>query len=143
MTPLCNIVSVSLQHRVRSSLLRRYLVVGTYVGVATVGVFVYWFTMYDTAVDGHSLITLDQLRFWNKCDAAALTNPSSIFFGFNIANSGGIDIGTNPCKYVLLCITVGYLSFGPIDKIFMFSVTLACARRTGAAARVERRRRER
>jgi hypothetical protein len=39
--------------------------------------------------------------------------------------------------------TVGYLSFGSIDKIFMFSVTLACARRTGAAARVERRRRER
>ncbi len=39
--------------------------------------------------------------------------------------------------------TVGYLSFGPIEKIFMFSVTLACARRTGAAACVERRRRER
>ncbi len=28
--------------------------------------------------------------------------------------------------------TTGYLSFGPIEKIFMFSVTLACARRTGA-----------
>ena len=28
----------------------------------------------------------------------------------------------------------GYLSFGPIDKIFMFSVTFACARRTGAAS---------
>jgi hypothetical protein len=39
--------------------------------------------------------------------------------------------------------TVGYLSFGPIEKYFMFSVTLACARRTGAAAHVERRRRER
>ncbi len=30
--------------------------------------------------------------------------------------------------------TVGYLSFGPIEKIFMLSVTLACARRTGAAS---------
>ena len=40
-------------------------------------------------------------------------------------------------------LTVGYLSFGPIEKYFMLSVTLACARRTGAAARVERRRRER
>jgi hypothetical protein len=40
-------------------------------------------------------------------------------------------------------VTAGYLSFGPIEKYFMFSVTLACARRTGAAARVERRRRER
>ena len=37
----------------------------------------------------------------------------------------------------------GCLSFGPIEKYFMFSVTLACARRTGAAVRVERRRRER
>jgi hypothetical protein len=27
-----------------------------------------------------------------------------------------------------LCCTAGYLRFGPIDKIFMFSVTLACAR---------------
>ena len=39
--------------------------------------------------------------------------------------------------------TPGYLRFGPIEKVFMFSVTLACARRTGAAASVERRRRER
>ncbi len=39
--------------------------------------------------------------------------------------------------------TTRYLSFGPIEKIFMLSVTLACARRTGVAARVERRRLER
>ncbi len=38
--------------------------------------------------------------------------------------------------------TVGYLSFGPIENNIMFFVTSACARRTGAAARVERRRRE-
>ena len=35
------------------------------------------------------------------------------------------------------------LSVGPIEKYLMFCVTLACARRPGAAARVERRRRER
>ncbi len=34
--------------------------------------------------------------------------------------------------------TVRYLNFGPIEKYFMISVTSACARRTGAAARVER-----
>ncbi len=39
--------------------------------------------------------------------------------------------------------TVGYLSFGPIETNIMFFVTSACARRPGAAARVERRRRER
>ena len=37
---------------------------------------------------------------------------------------------------------VGYLSFGPIEQYYAF-VTSACGRRTGAAARVERRRRER
>ncbi len=36
--------------------------------------------------------------------------------------------------------TVGYLSFGPIERYIMFFVTSACSRRTGAAARVERRR---
>ncbi len=39
--------------------------------------------------------------------------------------------------------TMGYLSFGPIEKYFMFVATSACARRTGAAARMEQRRRER
>ena len=39
--------------------------------------------------------------------------------------------------------TGGCLSFGPIEKDTVFFVTLACARRTGAAARVECRRRER
>ena len=41
------------------------------------------------------------------------------------------------------CSTAVCLSFGPIEKYLMFFVTSACARRTGAAARVERRRRER
>ena len=39
--------------------------------------------------------------------------------------------------------TAVYLRFGPIGKNRMFFVTSACARRPGAAARVERRRRER
>ena len=30
--------------------------------------------------------------------------------------------------------TAGYLSFGPIEKYMMLSVTSACARRTGAAS---------
>ena len=41
------------------------------------------------------------------------------------------------------CVPLGYLSFGPIEQNIMFSVTSVCTRRTGAAARVERRRRER
>ena len=38
--------------------------------------------------------------------------------------------------------TVGYLSFGLIEKYYVF-VTSACAKRSGAATRVQRRRRER
>ena len=41
------------------------------------------------------------------------------------------------------CRTAVCLSFGPIEKYIKFLVTSACARRTGAAARMERRRRER
>ncbi len=33
-----------------------------------------------------------------------------------------------------------YLSFGPMEKQIMFFVTSVCARRPGAAARMERRR---
>lgn len=39
--------------------------------------------------------------------------------------------------------TVGYLRFGPFGKILRFLVPISCARRTGTAARVERKRRER
>lgn len=34
----------------------RYMVVGMYVGFATVGIFVYWYTVAETG-DGHTLVT--------------------------------------------------------------------------------------
>lgn len=43
----------------------RYLVIGTYVGVATVGIFIYWFC-YDDFGDGHTLVPLSQLRNWSE-----------------------------------------------------------------------------
>ncbi len=36
----------------------RYIVIGLYVGFATVGIFVYWYTMAETG-DGHTLVTLN------------------------------------------------------------------------------------
>jgi hypothetical protein len=45
----------------------RYMVVGVYVGFATVGSFAYWYMYYDWAGDGHSLITFDQLSHWSQC----------------------------------------------------------------------------
>lgn len=44
----------------------RYLVIGLYVGFATVGIFVYWY-VWDKAIDGHPLVTLKQLMNHGKC----------------------------------------------------------------------------
>jgi P-type Ca2+ transporter type 2C len=45
----------------------RYMVIGTYVGLATVVVFVYWYCYYDWAGDGHQLISFETLRNWGHC----------------------------------------------------------------------------
>lgn len=47
-------------------------VIGLYVGVATVGVFIIWFTHdsflgIDLSGDGHSLVTYSQLANWGQC----------------------------------------------------------------------------
>ena len=44
----------------------RYMVIGLYVGFATVGIFVYWYTMFES-VDNHTLVTFDQLAHWTEC----------------------------------------------------------------------------
>ena len=51
---------------------RRWLLVGTYVGFATVGAFVAWymcehFMGLDLSADGHSTVTWYQLTHWNQC----------------------------------------------------------------------------
>lgn len=45
----------------------RYMVIGLYVGFATVGIFVYWFVLDAAATDGHPLVTLNQLMNHSKC----------------------------------------------------------------------------
>jgi Ca2+-transporting ATPase len=45
----------------------RYMVIGMYVGFATVGIFVYWYVLDGNAPDGHSLVSLNQLMNWGKC----------------------------------------------------------------------------
>lgn len=66
----------------------RYMVIGVYVGFATVGVFIYWY-MYAQTGDGHTLVTWHQLSNWSEC------TPGS----FHANNFGGLDFSSNPCEY--------------------------------------------
>ena len=42
------------------------MVIGMYVGVATVGIFVYYYVL-DVNPDGHTLVTTNQLMRWGHC----------------------------------------------------------------------------
>jgi len=68
----------------------RYTVIGAYVGIATVGIFIYWYTMAITG-DGHTLVTYDQLSHWGECPT---------WDGFEVSNFiDGLDLSENPCLY--------------------------------------------
>ena len=67
----------------------RFMVIGIYVGIATVGVFVYWYVFAQND-DGHTLVTYSQLANWSEC-------PS--WTGFTVNNFGGMDFSKNPCEY--------------------------------------------
>merc|ERR1719333_1160146 len=61
-----------------------------YVGFATVGIFIYWYTMAETG-DGHTLVSFYQLSHWTDC-------PD--WQGFQVNNFvEGMDLSQNPCKY--------------------------------------------
>lgn len=45
----------------------RYMVIGMYVGLATVGIFIWWFVYGVDPTDGHSLISFHQLSHWSQC----------------------------------------------------------------------------
>merc|ERR1711871_1253300 len=94
----------------------RYMVIGMYVGFATVGVFVFWFVFYvdfieylgedmmvklHSTYDGHSMVTYEQLTHWGHCSK----DNDGLFKDFKVndfdANGDGTvdDFSTNPCKY--------------------------------------------
>jgi len=68
----------------------RYMVVGIYVGFATVGVFAYWYMYYDWAGDGHTLVTYDQLSHWGQCP---------LWDKFEVNDVFGLSFKENPCSY--------------------------------------------
>jgi len=74
-------------------------VIGLYVGVATVGVFIIWYTHnsfmgIDLSQDGHSLVSYSQLANWGQC---------SSWEGFKVspftAGSQTFSFDSNPCDY--------------------------------------------
>ncbi|KAL4318005.1 hypothetical protein GQ457_18G005930 [Hibiscus cannabinus] len=80
-------------------ILFRYLVIGLYVGVATVGVFIIWYTHHsflgiDLSGDGHSLVTYSQLANWDTCNS---------WEGFSVspftAGSQVFEFNSDPCDY--------------------------------------------
>lgn len=66
------------------------MIVGTYVGLATVGIFIYWYTAYDWAFDGHQLVTMRQLADWGEC---------TTWENFTVTNFDQFDFSKNPCAY--------------------------------------------
>ena len=70
----------------------RYCVVGVYVGVATVGIFIYWYIFAETG-DGHTLVTWNQLSHWGDCP----NWPKDSFQPVNFIE--GMDFSQNPCSY--------------------------------------------
>ncbi|GAB2214702.1 hypothetical protein Drorol1_Dr00019064 [Drosera rotundifolia] len=80
-------------------ILFRYLVIGLYVGVATVGIFIIWYTNssffgIDLSQDGHTLVSYSQLANWGQCHT---------WQGFSVspftAGSQVFDFDANPCDY--------------------------------------------
>lgn len=79
-----------------SWVLFRYLVIGCYVGIATVGVFVVWYTQpsflgIHLTGDGHTLVSVSQLRNWGDCSDLSVT-PFTV-------GSNRVMTFSNPCDY--------------------------------------------
>ncbi|GAV75333.1 E1-E2_ATPase domain-containing protein/Cation_ATPase_C domain-containing protein/Cation_ATPase_N domain-containing protein/Hydrolase domain-containing protein [Cephalotus follicularis] len=79
--------------------LLRYLVIGFYVGIATVGIFVLWYTQpsfvgINLVSDGHTLVELTQLRNWGECSSWSNFTVTPYKVGY-----GRIITFSNPCDY--------------------------------------------
>jgi Ca2+-transporting ATPase len=82
----------------------RYMVVGLYVGFATVGVFVYWYLYYTASGDGHTLLTWDQITHFKSCSTWTDFHPVD-FAGVSLAGDKACDYFTKgkviPCTLSL------------------------------------------
>ena len=77
----------------------KWQVIGSYVGIATVGIFVLWYTQpsfmgINLISDGHTLVELYQLRNWGECPSWSNFTASP----FTVAG-GRMILFTDPCDY--------------------------------------------
>lgn len=82
-----------------SWVLFRYLVIGSYVGIATVGIFILWYTRpsffgINFVGDGHTLVELSQLQNWGECHSWSNFTVTA----FKLSD-GRLITFTNPCDY--------------------------------------------
>ena len=70
-------------------ILMRYLVVGFYVGLATTGIFIYYYTSYTWSPDQHPLIDYSLLSNWGKCSQ----------WSKDVTNSFEVPGLADPCDY--------------------------------------------
>eukprot|EP01018_Ginkgo_biloba_P012727 Gb_22699 [translate_table: standard] len=77
----------------------RYMVIGLYVGLATVGIFALWYTHssflgIDFSADGHTLVTFSQLRSWGECSSWENFKVAPFSVGERT-----LSFDSNPCDY--------------------------------------------
>jgi len=82
----------------------RYMVIGMYVGFATVGIFVYWY-IFDQNVDGHTLVSIPELMSWGKCStwSGFKANP---FLDLNFEKDACLYFTAGKVKASTLSLTV-------------------------------------
>lgn len=84
---------------INSWVLIRYMVIGLYVGIATVGIFIIWYTRasflgISLINDGHTLVELSQLQNWGECPSWSNFSATP----FTVAGGRWITF-SNPCDY--------------------------------------------
>lgn len=57
----------------------RFLIIGLYVGFATVGIFIWWYVWGIDPSDGNTLVTFTQLSSWAKCNTWIDFTSNSVF----------------------------------------------------------------
>ncbi|GMH12325.1 hypothetical protein Nepgr_014166 [Nepenthes gracilis] len=80
-------------------ILFRYLVIGLYVGLATVGIFIIWYTHdsffgIELSKDGHTIVSYSQLANWGQCHTWEGFSVSPYSAGAQVFRFDG-----NPCDY--------------------------------------------